>query len=159
MTQGTVTVQDLLILGGIVELDLAGAEALGYFEHEASRFLHVREMGRASGTAGDGGYGRDRHANHRRGGHGAGLHDAVQVIDAVSVGRDVLIRDGKDLGQLANRILIDIQQILADLQDVAFLDGGGDRKAAGIDDVVSLGRVAGHRASICSALANASRLT
>ena len=86
MTQGTVTVQDLLILGGIVELDLAGAEALGYFEHEASRFLHVREMGRASGTAGDGGYGRDRHANHRRGGHGAGLHDAVQVIDAVSVG-------------------------------------------------------------------------
>ena len=44
MTQGTVTVQDLLILGGIVELDLAGAEALGYFEHEASRFLHVREL-------------------------------------------------------------------------------------------------------------------
>ena len=38
MTQGTVTVQDLLILGGIVELDLAGAEALGYLEHEASRF-------------------------------------------------------------------------------------------------------------------------
>ena len=67
------------------------------------------------------------------------------MIDAVSVGRDVLIRDGKDLGQLANRILIDIQQILADLQDVAFLDGGGDRKAAGIDDVVSLGRVAGHQ--------------
>ena len=63
------------------------------------------------------------------------------MVQVVAIGGDVLLRQGKHIGQAAGGSLHDIQQIIADLQDIAFLDGGGDGKATGVDDPVALGGV------------------
>ena len=84
-----VALHEQVVFRLIVETCLAGRERLGGFDHEGAGLVEVGQARGAGGAAWHGRLRGDGNANDRRVGAGAGLHDGVQVIQAVAIGRDI----------------------------------------------------------------------
>ena len=88
-------------------------------------------------------FGRDRHADDRRVGCDRGLQYAVDVIDVVAVGGNVLHGDRERDGRTSGRRLHDAHEIVRHAQNVAFLHGRRDCKSSVVEDAIALSRVDG----------------
>ena len=117
MRHGSVQLLESAEFVGIVESAFPDAEGLRDFEAEPGGFFDVRLAAPARAAAGNGPDPGDRDAYDGNVRGGTGLKDAVDVKDAVSVGRNVLGRDGEDLGIEGRRPLHDIQKVVTHLED------------------------------------------
>ena len=125
----------------VVEGQLVPAKGLGGLQHKAGGFLDVGKVAGAGGAAGHRGLGGNGHAYHRGFGGGGGLQDAVEVVQVVAIGGDILLGEGEDMGGLAQGDLHEVHQVTADLQNIALHDSGRDGEVPGVDDLIALGGV------------------
>ena len=142
---GHVAIQVLEVgeLALVEELAGAGAIDLGDLNGEARGLLDVGAVRGARGASRDHLLGSDGHAHDGGARGGGGLQDAVQVVQVIAIGRDVLLGEGEDLGHLAGDARHDVHEIVGDGQDVALHDRRRDGDAVQVDDAVALRGVDG----------------
>ena len=97
----------------------------------------------ARGASRDHLLGSDGHAHDGDARGGGGLQDAVQVVQVIAIGRDVLLGEGEDLGHLAGDARHDVHEVVGDGQDVTLHDRRRDGDAVQVDDAVALRGVDG----------------
>src|SRR4030042_3792667 len=84
---------------------------------------------------------RNGNSNHRSVGGHRRLHDAVQVEKSISVGGDILGRNGKDGWSSSSSDLHDAKEVFAHPQNIPFLHRRRDGKTSLIDDPIPFGGI------------------
>ena len=85
----------------------------------------------------------DGNANHRCLSGRGRLQNAVEMVQVIAIGGDVLLAQRKDLRHTARGTGHDVQHVITDRQNGAFEHCGRNREPINVDNTVSLGGVDG----------------
>ena len=114
----------MLVFFFIIEFAFALTENFGHFDNKPGCQFNIAGMTSPGGTAGNRCFCRNSHTHAGSRGGCCRLKNAVDMVDTIAVGCDILSRNGKHNRELTGGDGHDIQQVFTNPKNIAFFTVG-----------------------------------